>query len=360
MKARAEAAELNLDSLMDTVTNVVGILVLILVLVTLNIKKTVERLWEEDPSQFGVSREQLAEIQQKAEKLRDLVEQLQIQTVDLDVQLEQDQTKIVEHEKKLEEILRDDPEQALEKLLDDRKEKEEELAKTEKEIEAVQGELGNTPEMTAPPPKIVRLPNPREAPQGAQPVQFICRAGRLIVFDPEELKDRVLKRVLYLMRPLAAKAGPEGEIDCEQLVGSYNQKPMSSDEFQTRLVVENYNLVLIYEYKEGGETLDRVRESASRFQVAVRRMDPQKLYARFLVWPDSFDVYVEARSIVDARGVLAGWEPYTEDYQWKISLGLPVKCQGKPKPPPKPPSDPTAPKPPTTPPPPPLPNDVVD
>jgi hypothetical protein len=88
-------------------------------------------------------------------------------------------------------------------------------------------------------------------------------------------------------------------------------------------------------------------------------MDPQKSYARFLVWPDSFDVYVEARSLCDERGVLAGWEPNTEDYQWKVPLGIKVSCLGKPEPPPaKPPAKPADGPPP--PPPPPLPSDAVD
>ena len=47
MKSRSDATEVNLDSLLDTVTNVVGILVLVLVLLTLNIQKTVERIREE-------------------------------------------------------------------------------------------------------------------------------------------------------------------------------------------------------------------------------------------------------------------------------------------------------------------------
>ncbi|MFH1918446.1 MAG: hypothetical protein ABIP48_00970 [Planctomycetota bacterium] len=359
MKARAAATELNLDSLMDTVTNVVGILVLVLVLVTLNIKQNVERIRQEDPSQFGVSVEQLAEIRRQASQQRERIEELQVQVVDLDVRIEQDQTEIVEQREQLEE-LRDEPQQDLKKLLEQHKEQQEQLAKIQEEIQAVQGELGQMPESAAPPPEVVRLPNPRDAPKGAQPILFFCREGRLMFFDPEGLKERVMKRVQYLMRPLAAKAGPGGEIDCQKLVETYNKEALSDKEFHSRLVVENFRLVLIYEYKGAGETPDRLRLPSSRFQSVVRRMDPKKFYARFLVWPDSFDVYVEARKICDERSVLAGWQPCVDDYQWKVALGITVACQGKPKPPPKPPADKTAPTKPATPPPPPLPNDVID
>lgn len=359
MKARSEATELNLDSLMDTITNVVGILVLILVLVTLNIKKSVDRIREEDPSQFGISKVQLAEIQEMAKQHRQLIEQLEIQTEDLDIEMEQDEAEIVEQQEVIEELSQEPPPD-IETLAMEQKKKEEELEEIKKELASVEGELGETRDMTAPPPKIVRLPNPRNAPEGAEPILFLCREGRLMVFDPEGLKSRVEKRVGYLMRPLVSKATSDGEIDCQKLVASYNKNPLDDDQFRTKLVIQNYRLVLIYEHKGAGETPERLRGSSSRFQASVRRMGTQNNYARFLVWPDSFDVYVEARSICDERGVLAGWQPCTEDYQWKITLGIKVTCEGKPKPKPKPPPDKSAPKKPAAPPPPPLPNDVID
>lgn len=370
MKARSAPTELNLDSLMDTVTNVVGILVLVLVLVTLNIQKTVDRIREEDPSQFGVDEQMLTEIQQRAQEQREDIKELQIEVFGLDVRLEQDQQQIQDQQQQLEQLRRDMPEvkpqvdlQELQKLVEQRRQREQELqeqlVKIDEEIAAVQAELGQTPEMAAPPPKIVRLPNPREAPKGAQAILFFCREGRVLVFDPEQLRERVKKRVEFLMRPLLAKAGASGEIDCQKLVETYNKEALSDPEFRSRLVVENFNLVLVYEYRGGGETTDRLRNPSSRFQAAIRRLDPQKYYARFLVWPDSFDVYVEARALCDERGVLAGWEPNTEDFEWKISLGIKVDCLGKPKPPPPKPSPPQ-PDGPRPPPPPPLPSDVVD
>ncbi|NLF67437.1 MAG: hypothetical protein GX575_00135 [Candidatus Anammoximicrobium sp.] len=371
MKSRAEATELNLDSLMDTVTNVVGILVLILVMVTLNIKKAVDRIREEDPSQFGVTEAMLAEIQQQAQDQQVTIQELKIRAFGLDAQLEQDRTEIREQQRQVEELRRivppDKPKADLlkevRKQVEERKKKQEQLqeqlAKIDAELDAVRGELGQTPEMAPKAPKIARLPNPRDAPKGAKPVLFICREGRLMFFDPEDLRERVQKRVQFLLRSLLAKAGPGGEIDCEKLVESYNKDALSDQEFRSRLVVENFNLVLIYEYKGAGESPDRLRNPASRFQSVIRRLDPQKNYARFLVWPDSFDVYVEARTICDERGVLAGWEPYSESYQWKVSLGITVACRGKPKPPPKPAPSKTDPRKPAVPPPP-LPSDAVD
>jgi hypothetical protein len=370
MKSKRAPDEMNMDFLMDTVTNVVGILILILVLNTLNIKRAVQRIRELDPSQFGVTAEQLAEMQETAQQTREVVKELQNKTFGVDVQLEQDRQTLFETRKELIELRRtmppppppDTKQQELQQVVQQREQKqkelEEQLAKLDEELQQVQSELDHIPEVAAPPPKIVRLPNPREAPKGAQPILFICQEGRLLFFAPEELKDRVTKRVQYLLRPLLAKAGAGGEIDCQKLVETYNKDAISDAEFRTRLVVENFNLVLIYEFRGAGETSERLRSPSSRYQAMLRRMDPAKNYARFLVWPDSFDVYVEARNLADERGVLAGWEPQTETFQWKIPLGIAVSCQGKPKPPPPKPAPPKPEQP--GPPPPPLPNDAVD
>lgn len=366
MKSRSDATEVNLDSLLDTVTNVVGILVLVLVLLTLNIQKTVERIREEDPSQFGVSEEMLAEIQQQSEQQREIIKELQVEVFGLDVRLEQDREAIKEQQQILEE-LQEVPDiepvdlKELKKVVAERKKKQEELqkelTKIDEEIAAIEGELGETPEMTAPPPQIVRLPNPRPAPKGASEIRFLCREGRVMFFDPEQLRERVQKQVEFLLKGLLAKAGPDGEIDCEKLVETYNKKAISDNDFRSRLAVENYNLVLIYEHRGTGETPDRLRQPSSRFRGVIQRMDPEKAYARFLVWPDSFDVYVQARALCDERGVLAGWEPYTENFEWKVSLGIRVNCVGKPKPKP-PPAQPPTDKPKTAPPPPP--SDTID
>jgi hypothetical protein len=366
MKTRSAPTEMNLDSLLDTVTNVVGILVLVLVLITLNIQRTVERIREEDPSQLGVTEEMLEEIVQRSEQQREIIKELQVEVFGLDVRLEQDRNEIREQQKILEE-LRDVPPiepvdlKELERLVEERKKKQEELQKElteiDEEIAAVEGELGETPEMEAPPPQIVRLPNPRPAPKEATEVRFMCREGRVIVFDPALFRDRVTKQIEYLMRPMLAKAGPGGEIDCQLLAEMYNKRAHSDQEFRSRLVVENFRLVLVYEHRGAGETPDRLRLPTSRFQRTIRAMDPEKSYARFLVWPDSFDVYVQARALCDARGLLAGWEPYTEDFDWKERLDIKVHCLGKPEPKPPPVRPPTD-KP--TPPRPPLPSDTID
>ena len=110
MKPRRSAEGMNLDFLMDTVTNVVGILILILVLNSLNITRTVQRIRRADPSQFGITPEQLDQItQQSTEQRQTLVEMLK-KAREIETQLVRDRQAIQQQQNVLEVMRRDDTE----------------------------------------------------------------------------------------------------------------------------------------------------------------------------------------------------------------------------------------------------------
>jgi hypothetical protein len=369
MRRRRQAQGMNLDFLMDTLTNVVGILILILVLNSLNIKKAVERIRELDPAQFGVSTEQLDEIQEQVAEQQAVLRELGPRAFGAEAELVRDRTELQQQQQRVQQLQRElaeapvetlPPDPRIASLQEQQTQLERELQEAATELDELRRQVDAEPAVAPPSAKIVRLPNPRAAPPDAQPVLFFCRDGAVSHFDPELLQERVQKRVQFLLRPLQATAGPDGEIDCQKLVETYNKDPISDRDYRVLLAVENFNLVLVFEPRGAGEPAERLASPTSRYQQALRRMHPERHYARFLVWNDSFDVYVAARHQCDERGVPAGWEPQTQDFQWKTPLGIRVVCQGKPKP--KPPTQPPAPRPerPPGPPPPPLPNDIID
>ena len=168
---------------------------------------------------------------------------------------------------------------------------------------------------------------------------------------------RAKKKLEFLARPLMAKAGVGGAIDCGALVASYNRSKIADAHFRTKLLVQNYNLYLEFTYEGGGDPTERLASKSSDLQRLLKRVDPQKQFIQFWVWQDSFDTYVEARRICDEYGVLAGWTPYHQSYEWKTGLGVKVACLGKPAPKPvKPPPPGTKPPPPPKP----LPSDQID
>jgi hypothetical protein len=369
---------MNLDSLLDTLTNVVGVLVLLLLLVSLNVREAVERILDLNPEQLGVTAADVAVVQKQAAELARLRKEMAAAAGA--EQLAADLKELAALREKLA-AMKDTarpapppipPEKLAEvkqKVAADTKKTQDlsqDLVKVEEELQKLKGQLDTTEVVAAPPPKIVNLPNPRDAPKDSQPVLVACRDGRVAAFDPDDLRDAAQKRVKFFLTGYQRKAGPGGEIDCERLVEQFNKStPVASGPYRARLAVENFNLILVYDLRpSAGETAKQVAGRNSEFRRALRRLDPQKFYVRFLVWSDSFDEYVAARSVCDEMKLLAGWEPYNVDFQWKMDLGLKVACQGKPKPPPPPPTPakpaPQPPPGPPPPPPPPMPNDVVD
>ena len=48
----------------------------------------------------------------------------------------------------------------------------------------------------------------------------------------------------------------------------------------------------------------------------------------FLVWDDSFDAYMAARSVADAGGFSAGWDPYDQHKPYRHDLIRPGRGGG--------------------------------
>ena len=380
MKARRPHEGMNLDFLMDTLTNVVGILILVLVLNSLNIRQAVERIREMDPSQFGVSAEQLEEVEQRLAEQRALLRELGPETFGLEArqlqdqaELEAKQQELEERERELAEATPEEPPAELEAIEEQQVELEEELARVTAERDEIQQRLEAMPTIEPPPEMIVRLPNPRPAPPDSEPARFVCREGGVVLFEPERLLEDAKRLIGMRLRPQLARAGPEREVDCERLVEEYNRQPATDRNFRTRLALENWRFFLYFELEEPGENIERLSRHNSRYRQAIRRLPTQNQFAQFLVWEDSFDVYVAARHWCDQQDVLAGWIPQTQDPIWRKRLDISVNCRGKPKPeppkePPPPPKEPPEPEEPEEPeepkepvkPPPPLPVDVID
>ena len=49
-------------------------------------------------------------------------------------------------------------------------------------------------------------------------------------------------------------------------------------------------------------------------------MDVEKFYARFFVLPDSYDVYVTARSFFNDAEMLGGWDPQAADWVYSTNI----------------------------------------
>ncbi|MEX0820082.1 MAG: hypothetical protein WD070_10840, partial [Pirellulaceae bacterium] len=117
---------------------------------------------------------------------------------------------------------------------------------------------------------------------------------------------------------------------------------LTDDFFEVELYASGIYPRLKFIPKESeGATEDEVLKPRSRFQRMLFVLDKNKYYARFIVLPDSYEVYLAARAIADQAGLLSGWDPQAEGWEYTTYLGGPTLFG--PKPPPDPNAKPAAP-----------------
>ncbi len=359
----------SLDSLLDTMTNVVGILVILLAVTQLGVGDAVKRI---RGAMIEVSAEEFEQLQVRAAEVDELlVEQadagaaaIKEQKVDSatlstvnnlvaelnvaiarlsELQVEADETRalIAERQKQVDEL-------------------QEKIVQTDQEVADLGEQLAGTQELEIPPDQVVRLPNPREVPKGWEEVLFMCRGGRIMPIDHDYLLKRAhsaIARTSRARRTPIIRLGQGNEdkrkgvpVDCKILTEAFEERNIGNANFRIHIEVKGQTPQLLYKLREdAGETAEEILDQRSKYRAQIRRI-ARNQYARFLVWPDSFEVYLAAREISEERNLAAGWELRHENSEYRRPLvdkrGGPVYCadvkpppqQPKPKTPPKPPA----------------------
>ena len=348
-RKRGSSGGASLDSLLDTMTNVVGILVILLTVTQLGVGEAVERIKEALPE---ITDEDMERSKKEVEDLDSLLklEKEQLQTVK---ELTQ-QKKVVniEEQKKLAEKLKQELEklkeiqlniEELKKQIAERDKKvktiEETIVAKETELAEIKAKLAKTPDPgPTPNAKIVNLPNPRDAPKEAKPVEYVCHSGRVLVVEIPLLQALALKAIAQ-SRLVTAQ---EQAVDCDKLVKLFENKNVGNRDWRIKLKPVGGVPYLVLEPREGrGDTSERLRKPSALFRQQLKRINPRQFYLNFRVWSDSYDAYLVAREYADQRGVMAGWTALDSNSEFRVPLGgnLKLTCEGyvPPKTTPKPP-----------------------
>lgn len=337
-RRKSASGGMNLDSLMDTLTNVVGILLIILIFALLGGQEVVKKL---KGFVDEVSDEQLAAAAAESEELRKLIELQRAKWEELEVRAPQEKLTLEAQQKLLEQLQADiarlsaaeiDPE-ALKQQLEERRKKAAELeaaiAEREQMLASLKARLAETPAQGAgAETKVVNLPDPRPAPAGAKAVTFLCRHGRIYPLATEALQ-REAQQVLNTSQRLLLK--PDG-IDCEKLKEIFGKRFIGDNFVQLGIRVggDGKPALLVSPRADKGEETEKISRPTSQFNVALRSLNPQQQYIEFRVWSDSFDTYLVARNEAARKGISAGWTPYDEKGEYWIGFGIefPTTCQG--------------------------------
>jgi hypothetical protein len=168
----------------------------------------------------------------------------------------------------------------------------------------------------------IRLPDPRPAPQGAEPVFFACRHGRITRLDGEKLTAALSKGIQ------AALGGKKATSlsDLEQIGRHFEKHALGDEHFRWKFYVVNsgghYIPVgeILWRSPAAGETIARIADLNSRYQQILAAAAGKKRYLQFLVWSDSFDIYLAARREADAAGIAAGWMVFEVNDEFRQNL----------------------------------------
>jgi hypothetical protein len=373
MRPRRKQSGGSLDSLLDTMTNVVGILVIVLVVTQLGVHDAVDRISTSEAKELAKLQLQVREAEaelaprledykdrdpeQMIERLKELARQIADAKADLAGLVEMRRAAEAESRKPVEEA---------KQLIEQQRKAEQELKRQIVELQtavaSLEARLAEAPKREIKPPKIVQIPNPRPAPEGAQPVTFYCRQGRVALLDLPGSQNRAAKWADYQIRRRRL-GDPAKGVECDKLFADFHRERFRDKNFELKLEARGrYPYIVFVERENWGETVDEILALGSDYREVLARIDARRFYIRFLVWPDSFEAYIAARQIASDEGLPAGWEPQTRTDEYRVRLESNLRCgpppPPRPKPRPKPGEKPAPPRPPQ--PPRQFPDDVID
>lgn len=366
-KRRADGGEgLNLDSLMDTVTNVVGVLMIVLIMVSLNIATSINKILSElppvDVAELNRLKQEVKEtapkedpvkLEDEIKKLDEVVKKQTDELKTLDLSATKQNIKMVDLDglrKQLEERkkVRDDSKVEADKLL--------------VEVERLKKLLDETPVYVPPPATVVKLPNPREIPENATMQRFIVTGGKVYYLNDAEFMKYVVQEIEKNQKNLVFGEVPVKDSfgnpvmekvrgkDVPKMKTVFDQKKIVQHFVNLRLPVRDLKMELVEAPNssrmpmrltpnpQGGESIEQFKNPASTYQRAVRKFKSEpNTVMWFYVFKDSVEAFLAARDYADSEGVPVVWELYGNPYYQKNVAEFEVNfTPPKPQPPPPP------------------------
>ena len=382
-KAKPHDEELPFVALMDTMTNVVGVLIIVLVMIGIGLAKSVQKVLSDLPLVSFEEHKILKDEMGQYDAKRDPAEvELEIAKLQGDLKKVEDEVHALEGEKSKNPNAMVDLDKLTKELEAKHKERDEHKVAVQKMLEDVEKlkiQLDNTPRYQPPPPTTIRLPNPRPLPANATIHRFFISDGKLSYLNSdsllrlveEKLKDDARAKEMGVLKrenlkgpdgkPLTKK-GPNGAtiiqrhstFDPARLSAYFDElfnrrKPGSKDpnrDVLVKVVASSPNQPSIRmeltPRPEAGDRPEQQRNTTSPFRTFLRAVakDPQSV-VWFHVSRDSIAAYHMAREIADFEKVPVGWDIMDKPlYTQNLPGDYMVPFTEAPPPPPLPPGTP--------------------
>ena len=348
-----------MDSLMDALTNVVAVLIVILILLQLDVKQTVEKflgdLTPATPEEVQAAKAQVEDLAAQLRRQQDLFKapkptEREIAAIRADLSLLE--KSIEENKAALMEL------SELRKRVDaERNVEEAEQKKTDPilaEIARLKALLDQTPVPKAPEPTVVRLPNSRPIPETAVIFHIHTYKDQIHLVDVRQARSMVMDEFKFNERAFFRELKripnkPDVRVyDQEKIVQHFARKNLKVrkqgisvpyNKPWTRL-----NFRVTFDPNEGDATLADLDQTRGRFHnICDYIKRDTRAVIIFKVHPNSFGTYIKAREIADQMGIPCGWEIDGNNF-YQERLDLLVNNLEQP-PPPKPGAQPPPPAP---------------
>ena len=356
MKRKRKEDAGSLDSLLDTITTVVGILIILLIVVQLGADSAVNRIVEERKKEDGeaMMEERTNRFEKQRQDLLDEKKKVQEKLASEN----KSQAKLVQEISQLEKELAAKKKAmppAPPKLQNLRQEKtklDNDKKAIELKVKKVKGLLSKATKPSSESlSKEVNLPDPKPAPPKAKPFRFLCRNGKIYPLDDPRLISRVTQEIKKAgINPNKAK-----EYDGKKILAHF-AKAKPGDPFFLAKPRIDANKRIIFELQKksaAGEDEETLVKPTSKYLAALKGISPKTHYLQFEVFEDSFAAYLSARDLASKRNFPAGWKPVSRGPDtdctlalWNLyDLGRAALIASRPPPKPKPPTGkPTPPK----------------
>lgn len=314
----------NLDSLLDALTNVVAVLILVLVLVQADVSQKVTQFLDSlipaTPQQVAHARTLHAKLEQELQRKNALLANDTPAAADITEerrQLALLEKSIADKQKLL--VARE----ALRKLhlrLELKRDiKQADSTELQTEIARLEAQLDATPVLKTPLPQIVTIPLSRAIPANADIYYALVFADRVHVIDPftplEEFQQEFRQHKRNWQFKRIKQQGLDRYIhDQVAIVEHFETFPFSNDRKQSLRIPPNPTGTRLFievkpHSKSGGSSIEELRQPNSAFHRAMDTL-ARKRHAVliFHVHPNAFNTYLEARRVTDHAKVPAGWE----------------------------------------------------
>ena len=351
MKRRKKGDLGSLDSLLDTMTSVVGILIIILVVLQLGAKQAIQRI-QSDPNSSPALKdaaEQLTKIETEYDTLYKDRIRLNSEKAQLVAKIGGPPTAALKEEmlKKIESLQPKSSNPKLAKDLATLKAQNIQLATTAKNMKAQVAEMDKQlAALPKAPPKPanknLRLPDPKVPNPGSKEHRIVCIGGKVIPIHFTQWHDRIKAS---LAKSGLKKNGAGELMDKDALIAYFKKSPLDTAEFKVETVHQDHSRLLFFRFhpKPGkGDLPENLAKPQSLFQGFLAKIDPKKSHVVFKVDPDSFEAYLAARKLLEAKGIPAGWFPWTpQSIAWQHHFWTSTNGRAK-LPKPKPSQQPSA------------------